>query len=73
MSTAEIMKRIEETSPRVRDKFVGVYYLLTIATGTFVLLSRSSFAVDVIAGIFYIAVTAFLYVLSRPVNGRKRG
>ncbi len=67
MGTTEMTKRITEASPRLMSRFVGVYYLLTIMTGTFVLFfhSRSAFAADLIATIFYLALTVVLYALSR--------
>lgn len=70
MSTAEIAKHIPERSPRVGSKFVGAYYLLTIVTGAFVLLfhGRLAFAVDIVVGIFYLVVTAFLYGMSAAGN-----
>ena len=70
MSTAETTKAIAESSPRRRDKFIGVYYLLTIVTGAFVLWfhGRLAFAADVAVGVFYLAVTAFLYGLSRSAE-----
>ncbi|HVN19734.1 MAG TPA: hypothetical protein VMU05_13200 [Dongiaceae bacterium] len=73
MSTAEITKRLPGGSPRVASNFVGAYYLLTVVTGTFVLLfhGRFAFAVDLLVGIFYLVVTAFLYGLSASAN-RKR-
>lgn len=69
MSATPMMQRISE-APRLKDslkdRLVGIYYLLTILTGVFVLFfrGRSAFAVDLIVGISYIAVTAFFYVLS---------
>jgi hypothetical protein len=70
MSTAEMMGQITKASPRFRAKFVGVYYLLTILTGAFVLFfhGRSAFAADLIAAVFYIAVTTLFYDLSKPAN-----
>jgi hypothetical protein len=72
MSAAEMMGRIVEEAPRHRTKMVGVYYLLTILTGAFVLFfhGRLAFAADLIVSAFYIAVTAFFYDLSRRVNRR---
>lgn len=70
MSTAEITKRITEASPRMRSRFVGIYYLLTIVTGVFVLFfhGRLAFAADIVVGILYLAVTAFLYGVTANKN-----
>jgi hypothetical protein len=73
MSTAEITKRITEASPRVRSRFIGIYYLLTIVTGVFVLFfhGRLAFAADLVVGILYLAVTAFLYGVTASANKSK--
>jgi hypothetical protein len=65
MSATPMTQRISET-PHFKDRLVGAYYLLTILTGVFVLFfrGRSAFAVDLIVGISYIAITAFFYVVS---------
>jgi hypothetical protein len=72
MSAPEMTKRITTTSSRQISKFVGVYYLLTILTGSFVLFFHSGPAVvaDLIAGVIYFALTVVLYTLSR--SGRQR-
>ena len=74
MSTAEITKHIPESSPRVGSRMIGAYYLLTIVTGAFVLLfhGRMAFAVDVLVGVFYLVVTAFLYGLSASAKNARR-
>jgi hypothetical protein len=73
MSTTEMMERIAEASPRLQAKLVGVYYLITILTGAFILFfhGRSAFTADIVAAVFYLAVTILLYELSRPANRRK--
>jgi hypothetical protein len=73
MSTVDITKRIPEGSTRVGSRFVGAYYLLAILTGAFVLFfhGRLAFAVDVVVGAFYLAVTALLYGLS--VSNKAKG
>jgi multisubunit Na+/H+ antiporter MnhF subunit len=65
MSATPMMQRISE-APRSKDRLVGIYYLLTILTGAFVLFfhGRSAFVVDLIVGVSYIAITAFFYVVS---------
>jgi hypothetical protein len=72
MSTNEMIEHIADASPRLKSKVVGLYYLLTLVMGTFVLFvhGRFAFAADLLATAFYIAATAFVYVLSRPVNGK---
>ena len=70
MSATATMKRIAETSPRLKARIAGVFYLLTIVMGVVVFLSRGSvrFAADMIATAGYIAVAALLYDLFKPVN-----
>ena len=72
MSTVDMKKRIPE--PRVGSSFVGAYYLLAILTGAFVLFfhGRLAFAVDLVVGAFYLAVTAFLYGLSASNKAKGR-
>jgi hypothetical protein len=73
MSTNEITKQIAEPSPRMMSRFVAVYYLLTILTGAFVLFfhSRSAFAADLVAIVFYLALTAALHALSKAGNTKQ--
>ena len=72
MSSAEIRHRL--ASPNLRTKFVIVYYLLTISTGAFLLFFHGQMAVlvDFVVSIFYVAVTALLYLLSSSVSSRKK-
>jgi hypothetical protein len=74
MSTAQVTKRITEAPPRLRDKFIGAYYLLTVVTGVFVLFfhGRLAFAADLGAGAFYLIVTAFFYRMSAAANRSNR-
>jgi hypothetical protein len=67
MSTAEMIERIGDVSPRLRARFVGVYYVLTILTGAFILFFRGRlvFVADVIVTVFYIAATVLLYFSSK--------
>lgn len=83
----------KDSSPRLKARFAGVCYLITIGAGIFALffvgnalivrddpaatasnilasesLFRLGFAADLIAGAAYVAVTAILYVLLRPVS-----
>jgi hypothetical protein len=66
MSTAAVTKQIAEGKKPIGSRFIGAYYLLTILTGAFVLVfhGRFTFAVDLLVGIFYLVVTAFLYGFS---------
>jgi hypothetical protein len=93
MSTAVMMGRIVEESPRIKARIAGVFYLFTIvtrmlveifvrnrlvvsddaaATATNILahepLWQWGFAGDIIAFASYIALTALLYELFKPVN-----
>jgi len=62
-----MMERIAGGLPRHRARFVFAYYLLTMLTGAFVLFfhGRLAFTADLIATVFYIAVTTLFYELSR--------
>ena len=73
MSTAALTKQISDDKPRVDSRIIGAYYLLTILTGAFVLVfhGRLAFVVDLLIGIFYLVVTAFLYGLSTSANKTK--
>jgi hypothetical protein len=66
------MERIAKASPRFKARIAGVFYLLTILTGALALFvhGRLGFAVDLLATASYIAVTALLYDLFKPVNRR---
>ena len=71
MSAINITKQIT-ASPRLMTRFVAVYYLLTILTGTFVLFFHSgrALAADLILGGFYLSLTIVLYAWSKPANER---
>src|SRR5260370_23608148 len=70
MSTAVMVKRIAEVSPRLRARIAGVFYLLTILIGVVVLNvhGRLRVAADLIATACYIAVPVLFYGLFNPVN-----
>ena len=93
MSTALMMERFAESSPRCKARIAGVFYLITIvarmlveifvrnrlvvaddaaATATNILahgpLWQWGFAGDIISFASYIALTALLYELFKPVN-----
>ena len=67
MPTAGIIKRIAESPLRHHDRIVGAYYLLTILAGVLVLFFRGrlAFAVDLIATIFYIAISVLFWASSK--------
>jgi len=69
MSTAETTKRL--AAPRLRNRVVLGYYLLSIATGAFLLFAhgRLAFAADLVAALLYLTVTALLYGFSGPRDG----
>lgn len=70
MSTAALSKPISDSKPHVGSRVIGAYYLLTILTGVFVLAfnGRLAFAADLLIGVFYLVITAFLYGLSTSGN-----
>jgi hypothetical protein len=70
MSTAVVMKRFAEASPRFKARFASVFYLLTILTGALALFvhGRLGFAVNLIAAACYIGVTLLFYGMFKPVN-----
>jgi Ca2+/Na+ antiporter len=66
------MSPIAKDSTNPITRLVAVYYVLTIALGAFVLLfhGRLAFAVDLVAVVFYLALTAFVYDFSKRVPQR---
>ena len=68
MSTAVMIRRTTEPSPRAR--MAGVFYLLTFATGIPALLVRNrlGLAAGIIAAACYVAVTLLFYYIFKPVN-----
>jgi hypothetical protein len=67
MNTIEMKERIAEASPRFKARITAVFYLVTILTGLLVLFahSRLGLLVDLVASVFYVAVTVLFYELSR--------
>jgi len=55
------------------SKLVAVYYVVTIALGSLVLLfhGKLALAVDLIAVVFYLAVTALFYEFSARIAHRR--
>src|SRR5260370_33658760 len=72
MSTAVLVKRIAEASPRLRARIAGVFYLLTILIGGVVLNvhGRVRVSADLIATACYIAVRGLFYGLLKPERSR---
>jgi hypothetical protein len=66
------MNVIPRTSKIPASKLVAVYYVITIALGSFVLLfhGKLALAVDLIAVVFYLAVTALFYEFSERIADR---
>ena len=67
-------ERLARTATRHRGRFVGIYYLLTILMGLFVLFFRGRMApaADLIATASFLALTAFFYDLSKSAPENKR-
>jgi hypothetical protein len=67
MNTIEMKERIAEASPRFKARITAVFYLVTILTGLLVLFahSRLGLVVDLVASVFYVAVTVLFYEVSR--------
>jgi hypothetical protein len=79
MSAAVVMKRIAETSPRLKARMAGVFFLLTMLTAAFTELfvrvsGRLNFVADLAAGVVEIsgmvAVTLLFYAIFKAVNRR---
>src|SRR6266568_2958787 len=69
MRTPVMMKRLAETSPRLKARIAGAFYLITFLTGAAALVFvRGALAANLIAGACYIAVTLLFYDLFKPVN-----
>ena len=79
MSAAVVMKRIAETSPRLKARMAAVFFLLTMLTAAFTELfvrisGRLNFVTVLAAGVVEIsgmvAVTLLFYAIFKPVNRR---
>jgi len=71
MSPAEATERIAESSPRLRARIAGLFYLLTFLTGAFALVFvRGRLVANLLATACYIVVTILFYELFKPVNSQ---
>jgi hypothetical protein len=69
MSTAVMMERMAEASPRFKARIAGVFFLLTFVTGIFALMSGNGRLVaNLAATACYVAVILLFYHLFKAVN-----
>jgi hypothetical protein len=71
MSTGGMMERIPETSPRLKARIAGVFYLITFLTGGFAAVFAGRKLGDVanlLASASYVAVTLLFYAIFKPVD-----
>ncbi len=70
MRTSLATKQIRDASSGHKTGMVGIFYLLTFLTGGFFLLvgNRLGFAVDLTAGMFYIAAAVLFYAISKKAK-----
>lgn len=70
MNAAVMMEPIVDTSPGLKARIAGVFYLLNIVTGALALFvsGRLGLAANLIAAACYIAVTLLFYDIFKPVN-----
>ena len=72
MSTAVMTERITQTSPSLKARIAGVFYLLCFATGITALFVRGRLGLvaGLTAGACYVAVTLLFYYIFKPVSRR---
>jgi hypothetical protein len=70
MSTAVMMERITESSPRLKARIAGVLSLLSLLAAVFgeLFVRRMEFAGNLIAASGMVVVTLLLYDIFKPVN-----
>ena len=70
MNTSATTSRSAPDAPRSMARLAGLFYLLTFATGSLALFTRSrlSSASGMMAGACYVVVTFLFYHLFKPVN-----
>ena len=70
MSSAVMMERNRESSPRFKARVVGVCWLMTVVTGTAALFTQGTpwLVVVLLANICYVATSLCIADLMRPVN-----
>jgi len=71
VSTSEMMKRSDETSPRFKARLAGVLYLLAVLTAAFAetfVHGKLLFAVGLVPVACFVVVTILLYRIFKPVN-----
>jgi hypothetical protein len=72
MSTAVMTERITETSPSLKARIAGFFYLLCFVTGISAIFVRGRLGLvaGLTAGACYIAVTLLFYYIFKPVSRR---
>lgn len=71
MSTAVMRERMSDTSPLVKARMAGVFWLMTALAGTVALMSRArglGMAANTVAIVCYVVATLLVYQLLKPVS-----